>query len=155
MENNFLHNKLFNNNKMFDDSESINLSNINKQHVLPNIKSNFSELSGPDIPFGYNKNDLKISKPDWTPDFSEKIDVIGDTINLALYTLGMSRSEYNSSDISNLKSQRRIDCSSEKIWALNILIYYKKNTNVNLPDLSPIKHLNSNLNTKRFDLDEF
>lgn len=88
----------------------------------------------------------QIEKVDWTPEFSEKFDVIGDSINLALHVLEMSRAEYNASNISSLKSQRRLDCSCEHIWALNILIHYKKNTVERLPDLSPIKHSNGFIN---------
>lgn len=87
MKNNFLSVKLIGNNKMFDDIESYISSNINKQHILPKIEPKF-------------------------PDFFEKIDAIEDSIRLALNTLGMSRSEYNSSDVSSLKSQIRIDCLS-------------------------------------------
>jgi len=73
--------------------------------------------------------------------------VIGDSINLALHTLGMSKAEFNSSDIISLKSQRKINCSCEQIWALNILIYYKNSTNSNLQNISPIKYnLNEMIN---------
>ena len=94
-----------------------------------------------------NNKNLFQPKPDWTPDFSERIDVVEDSINLALHTLGMSKSEYNASDTLSLKSQRRIDCSSKQIWALNILIYYKKNTITNLPcSKNYIKHMSENIN---------
>jgi hypothetical protein len=150
MENNFLYNKP-NNNKIFDDRESIYLKNVSKPVILPSVGFKSPGFIEPEFkppeyiefkPLYLDKNNLKMSKPDWTPDFSEKFDVIGDSINLALYTLNMSWSEYNSCDVSSLKSQRRIDYSSEKIWAFNILICYKKNTSINLPNLSPIKRLN-------------
>ena len=90
------------------------------------------------------KSSMQIEKPDWSPDFSEKFDVVGDSINLALHTLGMSRGEYNSLDVSGLKTQRQIDCSCEQIWALNILIHYKKNALGGFPALSPIKCIDQN-----------
>ena len=125
--------------------------------IVPNKNPNFFEPSF--TPNSSNTNLFQpktgLDKPDWIPDFSEQIDVIGDSINLALYTLGMSMGEYNVLDISELKTQRRIDCSCEKIFALNILIHYKKNTNINtigrFPDLSPIKHVNRNGTTNNYE----
>lgn len=72
------------------------------------------------------RSSIQINKPDWTLDFSEKNDVVEDSINLALHTLGMSRLEYNGLNISELKTQKSTNFSCEKKLALNILIYYKK-----------------------------
>lgn len=101
----------------------------------------------PKIPNGYEQEtDIfqstpVLSKPDFVPDFvpdfSERFDVENDSVCLALNTLGMSRPEYNSVSAEELKSQRKINCSSAEIWALNILIYYKKNSKISLPNLSP------------------
>jgi len=85
--------------------------------------------------------------PEFTPDFSEHIDIESSSINLALGTLGISRGEYNCLDIQELKSRRRIDLDGKSINALNVLIYYKQNSNTFLPQVSPNKHKldNSNL----------
>lgn len=80
------------------------------------------------------------SGPDWTPNFEEKIDVESDSVRLALYVLGISKAEYNSMSIQELKEQKRIDLQTSHIYALNILIHYKKNSKLILPQLSPIKH---------------
>lgn len=134
---------------MFDDNDMFSKQKNNRFRGFPDLinpdkNSNFIEPQfKPNSPNKFLfQPKLEIEKPDWTPDFSESFDIVGDSINLALHTLGMGKNEYNSSNVSSLKSQRRIDCSREQIWALNILIYYKKNTNSNLPDLSPIKHTN-------------
>lgn len=74
-------------------------------------------------------------KPDWIPDFSEKIDIVSDSINLALNTLNMSRAEYNSLTNQELKARRGINSMESSLWALNILIYYKKKSNSLLPEL--------------------
>lgn len=150
MENNYFSNIPINN-KMFEDKELIYSQNTNKPCILPSIGSITDDplFFEPELkPLISNKhnfknsfnNEFKISKSNWEPDFSERFDVVSDSINLALYTLGMSKAEYNSCDILSLKSQRRIDCSCEQIWALNILINYKNSTNSNLPNISPIKH---------------
>jgi hypothetical protein len=147
---------------MFTDKDIYNNSKNDKFSTypelrVPNKNNNFFEPSF--TPNNPNTNLFKpkigLEKPDWTPNFSEKLDVVGDSINLALYTLGMSIGEYNVLDISELKTQRRIDCSCEKIFALNILIHYKKNTNTNgrFPDLNPIKHVNGTTNNYEFNND--
>lgn len=69
--------------------------------------------------------------PDFTPDFSEKIDIRSDSINLALHTIGMGMSEYNSLNIQDLKLKKNI--SHSDTWAINILIHYKET--VSLPHL--------------------
>ncbi len=80
---------------------------------------NVPYFSGPDF------NGPDFNGPDWTPDFSFKIDIEGESIQLALNTLGMTRAEYNSMSIQDLNSQKRIDCAGNSSCALNILIYYK------------------------------
>lgn len=82
----------------------------------------------------------QLAKPEWNPDFSERINVEDDSINLALETLSLSRYDYNLMDINQLRNLRRIDSSNSTIYALNILIYYKKNSKLTLPQISPIKH---------------
>lgn len=96
-----------------------------KNLILPSSsKPDFTNIPGP-------------GKPDFVPDFSEKLDVGHDSVCLALHTLGLSRPEFNSYTVEELKSQRKINCSCAEIWALNILIYYKKNSKISLPNLSP------------------
>jgi len=73
----------------------------------------------------------------------ELIDIEGESIQLALNTLGMTRAEYNSMSIQDLNSQKRIDCAGNSSCALNILIYYKQNTKSFLPQFSPIQHKNN------------
>jgi hypothetical protein len=102
-------------------------------------------------PFFSNKNDftksslnLNLMEPDWTPNFSENIDIEQNSVNLALNILNMSKSSYNSMTIQELKSKRIIDCSSTTINALNILIYYKQNSKSFLPKISPIQQKKNN-----------
>lgn len=105
---------------------------------------NPSKYSNPKI----NSNP-NYSGPDWTPDFEEKFDIEYDSIGLALCVLGISKAEYNSMNIQELKQKKRIDCETSHIYALNILIYYKKNQKFILPQLSPVKHKsNFNLSDK-------
>ena len=95
-----------------------------------------SGIPGPGI-HGPGKPDFKPDfTPDFTPDFSERFDVENDSVCLALHTLGLSRSEYNSMRLDELKAQRRIDCGTAEIWAWNILAYYKKNSRLFLPDFN-------------------
>ena len=106
-------------------------------------------LKFPRIPEGFepkwnNSNIPGPGKPDFTPDFSERFDIENDSICLALHTLGLSRSEYNSMSVDELKSQRRIDCGIAEIYAWNILAHYKKNSKLFLPELSPTRHNVSN-----------
>jgi len=85
----------------------------------------------PNIPF----------KPDWTPDFSEHIDIEADSIGLALSTLNLSKAEYNAMSIDQLKNLRRIDFQAGNIYAINILIHYKQNSkNLSFPQITPIFH---------------
>lgn len=79
--------------------------------------------------------------PDWTPDFGEHIDIEADSIGLALSILRMSKSEYNTMSVKQLKGMRRIDCDNNNIYAVNILIYYKQNSrNLSLPQINHIPH---------------
>lgn len=79
--------------------------------------------------------------PDWTPDFSERINIEAESIGLALSILGMSKSEYNGMTINQLKGLRRIDYDNNNIYAVNILIYYKQNSkNLSFPQINPIIH---------------
>ena len=66
----------------------------------------------------------KFDGPDFVPDFSEKINIMSDSLNLALHTLNLPESEYKILSIQDLKSLRKIDTDCVGIWALNILIYY-------------------------------
>ena len=68
----------------------------------------------------------KFDGPDFVPDFSEKINIMSDSLNLALHTLNLPESEYKILSIQDLKSLRKIDTDCVGIWALNILIYYKQ-----------------------------
>lgn len=85
--------------------------------------------------------------PDWTPDFSERINIERESVGLALDILGITRAEYNSMNINELKELRRIDCDTKMIYATNILIYYKQNSTYNstynssLPEISLIQHI--------------
>ena len=80
-----------------------NFPQINKQNKSfdlfePHLQYNVSfPKSRPSPRFERNPNiNLNIVEPDWTPDFSEHIDIESCSINLALSTLNMSRGEYNS-----------------------------------------------------------
>ena len=76
-------------------------------------------------------------EPDWTPDFGEHIDIEADSIGLALSILRMSKSEYNTMSVKQLKRMRRIDCDNNNIYAVNILIYYKQNSrNLLFPEIN-------------------
>jgi hypothetical protein len=91
--------------------------------------SNSNNFNYPDLTNVYPKKEKNIEKeffPDFEIDFSEKFDVVNDSINLALLNLNLSMNEYNSLDIESLKSMRRIDNHSLETYAINILIYYKK-----------------------------
>jgi len=94
------------------------------------------------------KPNFKPDFKDFEPDFSEHINISSDSINLALNTLNLSKSEYNKLTIEELKSQRRIDTSYNCILALNILIYYKTNSHISMPTLSPINN-NSPINPNK------
>lgn len=79
--------------------------------------------------------------PDWTPDFTECIDIEADSIGLALSTLNLSRAEYNSMSVEQLKDLRRIDCHVKDNYAYNILIHYKQNSrNLSIPKINPFQH---------------
>ena len=80
------------------------------------------------------------TKPDWTPDFSERIDIETSSVNLALTVLNMSKREYNSMSIQDLKKQRKQNFEITSHDALNILIYYKQDTGNFLQKLNPIKN---------------
>jgi len=97
------------------------------------------------IPFETKPKCVDIfNKSDFAVDFTEKFDIENDSVCLALNTLGMSRTEYNSSSIDELKSKRRIDCNNVEIWSINILIYYKKSSRLFLPELNPNKNILTN-----------
>lgn len=90
--------------------------------------------------FNYpNFNCPNFNGPDYFPDFSVKIDIVAESIQLALNTFGMTKAEYNSISIQDLNSQKKINCEGNSSCALNILIYYKQNKSF-LPQFSPIKH---------------
>ena len=79
--------------------------------------------------------------PDWTPNFTERIDIEADSIGLALSTLNLSKAEYNSMSINQLKDLRRIDYHASNNYAINILIYYKQNSkNLSIPKINPFQH---------------
>lgn len=82
-----------------------------------------------------------------TQNFSDLINIEGDSIYLALKTLGMSKEEYNSMTIQELKYHKRIN--SSLISAFNILIYYKQNSKSFLPqlNLSSIHYKNNWINS--------
>ena len=101
-----------------------------------------------------SSQNLNLMEPDWTPNFSENIDIEHNSVNLALNILNMSKSSYNSMTIQELKSKRIIDCSSTTINALNILIYYKQNSKSFLPTISPIQQKKNNWTNSFTDSDE-
>lgn len=108
-------------NPNFDPNTNPNV----KQIILPKFPS-FPNV--PNFNPGFANPGLANPKfSDFNPDFSEKINVESDSINLALSVLEMSKNEYNSMNIDELKTMRRIDASCTQIYALNILIHYKKN----------------------------
>lgn len=76
--------------------------------------------------------------PDWTPDFSECINIEAESIGLALSVLGMSKSEYNGITVNQLKELRRIDCDNKNIYSINILTYYKQNSKISISQINPI-----------------
>lgn len=88
----------------------------------PFVQPNFLGIPGP-------------GKPDFIPDFSERFDVKNDSVCLALHTVGLTKAEYNSISVEQLKSQRTINCSGAENYAWNILIYYKKNSQISTPYL--------------------
>ena len=102
-----------------------------KIDIFPSDSKGSCRLSPP-----WNSGIPGHGKPDFTPDFSERFDVENDSVCLALHTLGLSRSEYNSMRLDELKAQRRIDCGTAEIWAWNILAHYKKNSRLFLPDFN-------------------
>lgn len=76
--------------------------------------------------------------PDWVPDFSERINIESESIELALDVLGLSKFEFNSMSVQDLK-QRRMECGGRsKSSAINILIYYKSKSDSQ--HLKPIQH---------------
>lgn len=123
---------------------SINEQNRPKELFEPHTPGT---LAFPPI---YNKPDF--DGPDWTPDFSYRIDIEADSIQLALNTLGMTKAEYNSISIQDLKTQKRIDTMSNSIFALNILIYYKQNSKSFLSQFSPIQHNNNRSSLYEFKI---
>ena len=79
--------------------------------------------------------------PDWTPNFTERIDIEANSIGLALSTLNLSKAEYNAMDINQLKDMRRIDCHVSDIYAYNILIHYKQNSrNLSIKEHNSFQH---------------
>lgn len=102
------------------------------------LKNNFNYLNKVNLISTPNKSDFVI-------DSYEKIDVENDSISLALSILGLSRSDYNSLSIDELKYKRNIDCNNIDIWSLNILIYYKKNSRLFLPELCSNKNILNNI----------
>jgi len=113
---------------------------------FPSINENNRpvELFEPHIGFHPNnpsKQTNPIFKPDWTPDFGERINIEAESVGLALSILGISKSEYNTMSVNQLKEIRKIDCDNNNIYAVNILIYYKQNLrNSLLPQINPIVH---------------
>lgn len=106
---------------------------------IPNYNPNFNPSFNPSIKPELNPrfNPLSNNEDLFFSDFSEKINIELNSIELALRTLNISKYEYNQMDINQLKSFRRIDCSSSDIFAINILIYYKQNSkNLLLPKLN-------------------
>lgn len=114
---------------------SINEQNRPKElfepHV-PDFAPRFEDRPNPGL---YPTNELEpknklnpLLGPDWTPDFTERIDIEANSIGLALSTLNLSKAEYNAMDIYQLKDMRRIDCHVSDIYAYNILIHYKQNS---------------------------
>lgn len=87
-----------------------------------------------------NFNGSYMDGPDWTPDFSQHINIEAESIQLALHTLGISKAEYNSMSIQDL-NQKKIHTTDNSNCALNILIYYKQNSKSFLPQFNPIKHM--------------
>ena len=101
---------------------------------------------------GSNFDGSNFDGPDWTPDFSYRIDIEADSIQLALNTLGMTKAEYNSISIQDLKTQKRIDTMGNSICALNILIYYKQNSKSFLSPFSPIQYNNNKSNLYEYKI---
>lgn len=53
----------------------------------------------------------------------------------------MSKAEYNSMSINQLKDLRKIDCDTSNIYTINILIHYKQNLkNLSFPEINPFQH---------------
>jgi hypothetical protein len=134
---------------------SINERNKPKNLFEPHIpsplvqprNSNKSFINGPDFS-SHDFSSPDFSSPDFNgsdyfPDFSVKIDIEAESIQLSLNTLGMTRAEFNSMSIRDLWSKKRIDCDGNSSCALNILIYYKQNTKSFLPQFSPIQYKNN------------
>lgn len=116
----------------YDNFENpIDLNPYPKPLNLPKYPSlsNLPELSSPSSLSKPNAFPFNPTKPDWTPDFTNQINIEADSVNLALSVLGLSKNEYNSMSVEELKSCRRIDSGQQDIFALNILIYYKKSKN--------------------------
>ena len=107
-----------------------------KNNILYSNKS-YSNKSYSNM-FDSNNSDLNISNfsseidDDWTPNFSSQIDIESDSIQLALNTLGMTKTEYNYMSIQDL-TLKNVGYTSNSIYALNILIYYKRTSKFTLP----------------------
>ena len=86
------------------------------------------------------KNNLKEFFTDYEPNINEKINIINDSINLALINLNMTNSEYISLDIESLKSMKKIDNNSLHLCTFKtplslyfmIILYYDIFINVKI-----------------------
>lgn len=126
---------------------------LNAQYL--NNANNFPDIhNSPDIPDTYNLHDFP-DFPDYVPNFSEKIDIESDSVNLALSTLNMTKAEYNGMSINDLKNLKRSNfINSNASYSINILIYYKQNSKNSLfPNISPIQHITPNLRIPQVHLE--
>ena len=100
-----------------------------------------------------SKQDIKLSPNDTifnanlSQDLPEHIDIKAESIKLALSILNITKSEYNVTNLNQLKKLKSIHNNNTYINALNILIYYKQNSensgnsrNLPLPEINPIQH---------------
>ncbi len=109
-----------------NDIEDVKIKKISKKDYLQKIYPDKSFLNNNKI---YpRKEDNNISNEffsEFDPNFDEKINIIDNSINLALINLNMTMNEYSLLDIESLKSMKKIDSNSLETFAINILIYYK------------------------------
>lgn len=104
-----------------DEYNNIKITNDNKRYLVPS-SSNF-------YPKKQNINNNFNPFPDWTPNFSNTIDIRNESIDLALGVLNMSKLEYNGMDIGQIKNLKCINSGYLESNAINILIYYKQQNN--------------------------
>lgn len=89
-----------------------------KPNLFPNINSKPNPFLNPDPEANF---------PDWTPNFSNPINIEEESIGLALGTLGLSKAEYQAMDLNELTQYKKLEADYLHSYAINILIHYKKN----------------------------